>query len=272
MNPIRKAPIIVLAFWWEMKELKSETCLKCGGKTENNYVLCEDCTPRYGQTTTVYDKNLGKYLTLFIGSIPFWSVIGSCLRGRRPIKWWMGTDALTMWFMPPGLNKILIILHRIKMRLLEPFIFQHWLTGPRLLQDLEKSGTVHVNNVFVAYWPGKYHTIREKKEHNGFNVLYYDPMDTKFQRWKYGIDIIEKIKEQVSGVNWIKADGTQDMEELFAITDLYIRPSRHDGEPRINIECELNNIPVIYSEDGNPEVEDFVTQINALKQKKLDEN
>jgi len=71
-----------------------------------------------------------------------------------------------------------------------------------------------------------------------------------FQGWKYGIDIIVKIKEQLSDVNWIKTDETQDMQELYAISDMYIRPTRHDGKPRINVECKLNGIPNIYSEDG----------------------
>ncbi len=252
-----------------MKEFKSDSCLKCGTAT-NHFVFCEDCTPHYGQAVTVYENNLKKYLTLFIGSIPFFSVIASRLSGHLPVKWWMGTDALTMWAMPPGKSKTLVLLHRIKMRLLKPLIFQHWVTGPRLLEDLEKSGTLKMDEVLVAYWPGKYHTISEKKQHDGFNILYYDPLDTEFQRWKYGIDIIAKIKEQVSDVNWIKADGTQDMKELYTITDLYIRPSRHDGEPRINVECKVNRIPVIYSEDGNPSVEQFVKEINLIKKNRHD--
>ena len=110
----------------------------------------------------------------------------------------------------------------------------------------------------------------KKRSAMSFNILYYDPLDTEFQRWKYGIDIIAQIKEQLSDVNWLKADGTQDMRELYAITDLYIRPRRHDGEPRINVECKLNSIPVIYSENGNPSAEHFIKEINLIKTNRHD--
>jgi len=79
-----------------------------------------------------------------------------------------------------------------------------------------------------------------------------------------------QIKEQLSEVNLLKADGTRDMGELYAITDLYIRPSRHDGEPRINDECKLNGIAVSYSENGNPGAEHFVKEINLIETNRHD--
>lgn len=254
--------------WVKMKVIKSDLCFKCRSKTNKRYLFCEDCTPIYGETVSVYDGNLNKRLTLYIGKIPFWRVIAYRLKGESPVKWWMGTDALTIWYQPPGKRWIVVILHRIKMRLLEPFIFQHWVTGPRLIADLEKSNAVQMDTVVVAYWPGEYHRRVKKIEHEGFNVLYYDPNSGPFERWKYGIAIIEEIKKRVSDVNWIKTDGTQDMKRIYPVVDLYIRPSGHDGEPRINAECKLNRISVIYSEDGKPSVECFINQINALKHKK----
>lgn len=237
-------------------------CLKCskGG----DFVFCGDCTPGYGETFYTTNR-LHKNLTIFVGTIPFFKVISSHIRGNICIKWWMGTDALTMWYFPPGKSKVKIILHRIKMHLLEPFI-EHWVTGERLLYDLPSR-----IKPIIKYWPGKYQAQVEKKAHEGFNILYYNPPNNIFNRWLYGLDIIQKIKQRVNGVNWIAVDGSQDMKEIYAITDLYIRPSRHDGAPRMNIECELNNIPVIYSLDGkvfslleHPDVEDMILKIDRF--------
>ncbi len=251
-----------------MKVIQSDSCLKCGIKTNRGILFCENCNPIYGQAVSVFDEELNRRLTLYVGKIPFWSVVSSRIKGQLPVKWWMGTDALTMWYRPPGKRWRDVILHRIKMRLLEPLIFRHWVTGPRLFYDLEKSSNIQMDKVVVAYWPGKYHKKIKKIEHEGFNVLYYDPDSGPYERWVYGTDIIEQIKKKVSDVNWLKIDGTQDMKKIYPITDLYIRPSRHDGEPRINVECKLNRIPVIYSEDGNPSVEYFVNKIHALKHQK----
>ena len=108
--------------WSQMQELKCDHCLKCAEPTEHGYVFCEKCTPRYGQTTRIFSDKLQKELTLYVGTFPTGSVIKDRLQGRLPVKWWLGTDALTMWFKPPGKRLTLVILHRIKMLLLEPLL------------------------------------------------------------------------------------------------------------------------------------------------------
>ncbi len=201
---------------------------------------------------------------IFVGTIPFWKVIAARVKGLAPIKWWMGTDALTMWLTPPGKNILMTVFHRIKMRLLDFFIFQHWVVHPRLIADLQKS-KLDLNKLAVAIHPAKYQENVHKISHSGFNILYYDPGGGEYERWKYGIDIIEKIKKSIINVNWIKIDGKQNLRTIYPIVDLYIRPSRHDGAPRILLECALNRIPAIYSEDGQPDADDFIRKINAIK-------
>ncbi len=251
----------------KINELKSEHCYKCGNRTLNGYIFCENCTPCYGQTISFIAPTSGKRWRVFVGTIPFWQVVWSWLRGIRTIKWWMGSDALTLWSVPPGRNRLEIFLHRLKMRLLKPFITRHWVTSSRLVVDLARSKSVLPDKIAIVYWPGRHHQPVRKQPHVGFNILYYDPGKDKFKRWVYGIDIIETVQVKLTGVNWVKIDGRQNMAEIFPITDLYLRPSRHDGAPRIIEECRLNNIPVVYSEDGKPLVETIVQEILAIKNK-----
>jgi hypothetical protein len=255
-----------------MQELKRDHCFICAQKTEHGYVFCEDCSPRYGQTTRIFDEKLQKQLSLYVGRISTTGVIKDRLQGRLPIKWWMGTDALTMWFKPPGRRFALVMLHRIKMLLLEPFIYRHWLTGPRLIDSLRRSKFIDLDKARIVFWPGKMHRGVEKSEHDGFNILYYHPSNSgEFERWVYGIDIIEQLQARCTDVTWIRIDGSQDMREIFPVVDLYLRPSRHDGQPRINLECEINDIPVLFSHDGNPTVPHLEEAINQYKGRKLQE-
>jgi hypothetical protein len=244
--------------------VESDACFRCGQPTQNKYIFCEACTPAYGDAVVVDDPQRERRLIIFVGTIPFWKVIAARVKGLLPIKWWMGTDALTMWLTPPGKSRLLMTFHRIKMRVLDFFIAHHWVVSPRLLADLQKSA-LDLSNVAIAVHPPKYHAPIEKIQHDGFNILYYDPGEGEYSNWVYGIDIIDEIKSRLAGVNWICIDGRQNMKEIFPIVDLYIRPSRHDGAPRILLECEINRIPVIYSEDGRPDADDFIRKINVIK-------
>ncbi len=252
-----------------MPTTKRDRCLKCAEPTEHGYVFCEKCTPCYGQTTRIFSNELQKELTLYVGTIPTGSVMKDRLQGRLPVKWWLGTDALTMWFKPPGKRLTLVILHRIKMLLLEPFIYRHWFTGPRLIASLQRWRFFNEKKALIVLHPSKLHKSLKKSAHKGFNVFYYHPKNSgEFERWVYGIDIIEQLQERVDGVRWIRVDGSQDMREIYPIVDMYIRPSRHDGQPRINIECEINKIPVFYSADGNPDVLLFEKEIRRVQRQK----
>jgi len=111
-------------------------------------------------------------------------------------------------------------------------------------------------------------------EHEGFNVAYHYPGDRGgrvFKRWLYGMDIIEQLIKQFPKYNWIELDGTMDMMKIYPILDAYIRPTRHDGMPRIILECQQLNIPYWWDEDFKPSVGEtyaFVEKVWLAKKAK----
>lgn len=179
----------------------------------------------------------------------------------------MGTDALTLVSNPPGtlIWHLKLILYRIKWKILMRFFDEHWVVEKHLGEYLKKYG---VKEYKVKHDYPKYGRI-EKIEHEGFNILYYCPKKPynlggyKYLHWLYGYDIFTQLKCLVNA-NFIEVDGTLDLNIIYPIVDLYIRPTRHDGYPRMIDECEINEIPVIKSVNFKPEVEYFVNEINKF--------
>jgi hypothetical protein len=68
------------------------------------------------------------------------------------------------------------------------------------------------------------------------------------------MDIIEQIIPLFPNINWISLNGAANMCEIYPTLDGYIRPNRHDGFPRIIVECMALGIPYFWSEDFNPSV------------------
>ena len=234
-------------------------CFVCGEK--GKYIFCEKHNPKYGDCVIARNK------ILFVGSIPFFKAIKYWARGKNIIKWWVGTDALEMRMTPPGKNKIKRLLHVIKMRLLNIVITEHWIINKCLIRDYPK-----LENKKIVLWPPDKFTKIKKKKHNNFIVGYYFPADTKFNRWKYGIDIIKKLKIEFPNIIFLRL--FREIPDIsFRIMDCYIRPSRHDGMPRINLRCEIEGIPYKYSSDFKPEFEDFKKWINEKYEvNKMDTN
>lgn len=198
---------------------------------------------------------------------------------------WMGTDALTLVTNPPTSSKfwyLKLIFYRLKWRVLHRIFDNHYIIHERLRVHLLEFG-VDPEKISVAkYGNEKTKKRREfsppepgackKQKHKGFNILYYHPRPAclggeTYIRWKYGIDLIEKAKEIID-YNFIRVDGTQDLSEVYPIVDFYLRPSRHDGLPRMNLECEANNIPYYYSDHGHPDLRKIINSINYVKSKK----
>ena len=48
---------------------------------------------------------------------------------------------------------------------------------------------------------------------------------------------------------------------VLSLIDVYVRPSRHDGEPRLVVACKRNGIPVYYDPNFKPEVYEMVNFI-----------
>jgi hypothetical protein len=219
-------------------------CFRCNKRSK--YIFCNDHIPKYGDIVI----NLTE--ALFVGSIPISQVIKyKVFFKKRIIKWWMGTDALEMRMTPPGKSRIKRLLHVIKMNLLELAIDEHWVVNECLKNDYKKLANAKI----------VIHSPEIKKAKKIFIVAYYFPQDTKFNRWKYGYDIVEQLKEAFPNIIFLQLFRTIP-ESVWKVIDCYIRPSRHDGTPRINLRCEIENIPYKYSSDFKPKFNEFREWIN----------
>ena len=180
------------------------------------------------------------------------------------ISYYVGSQA--RWLIktfPTDLRKIPYITF-IKLRawLLKPFISEYWVDSeyliPFILRFAPKAKTRVIKDVI------KYQKKYPKEEHSGFSVLYYYPKNEynkKYCRWVYGKDIIDYLIGEFPQFTWIHIDGTQELSGIFPLVDVYIRPNRHDGSPRLVMECEIQNIPYYHSQ-CNPDITEI---INFLK-------
>jgi len=153
---------------------------------------------------------------------------------------------------------------RLVMKFLDRvYVENHFVNAWWIRQELEKAGFKRPIEIMLT--PLKYKTPLIKREHEGVNVMYYKPprKDLKWRDWLYGIDLIEKLKEEYKDkVKFIEVDQSYDMEWVFPDIDLYIRPNRHDGYSRLIRECEIQEIPYYWSHE-NPDYDEM--------KKKLDE-
>lgn len=183
---------------------------------------------------------------------------------------WLGTDALTLVENPPTstiLWHFKLIAYRWKWKIYHRIFDEHWIVHKRLRQHLLDFG-IDNSKIKVVIDPPKYIKKYKKEPHDLFNILYYHPKPAclggeTYIRWKYGIDIIECVIAYfpLLKVNFIKINGTQNLSKIYPFIDFYLRPSRHDGLPRINLECEINKIPYYYSEDGQPSMLAIINKI-----------
>jgi hypothetical protein len=159
-------------------------CLRC--YNENEFVFCSACTPKWGDVVDIPGQKI------FVGDIAFWPALKAFFSGKRVIKWWCGSDVLVLLKFPPGRGKRSILLTRLKMLLLKPFIFAHWVNGDGLLKALNQVAFISKKKFQLRLWVGK-DIIVEKQPHQGFNVCYYAPNESEYGRWVYGLDIIDEL-------------------------------------------------------------------------------
>jgi len=186
-------------------------------------------------------------------------------------KHWLGTDALKLTTYPPGKFswRFRIFAERILWRLLEPLIDQHSVVHPRLSKYLIKFG-ISDDKISIKMDKGNCdYCIKpcKKIKHEGINIAFYYPGDRgnrKFKRWVYGMDVIEELIRIFPKINWIHLDGTKDMCRIYPTLDAYIRPSRHDGMPRMILECQILNIPYYWDEKFNPSVGEVYTFVERV--------
>ena len=186
-------------------------------------------------------------------------------------KHWLGSDALKLVKYPPGkwTWKIRIFMERVLWKLFEFLIDEHRIVHPRLSKYLIDFGIPEKKITVKPMLPLCYYCVNScsKIKHDGINIAYYYPGDRgnrKFKRHTYGLDIIEQIISMFPQVNWIHLDGKKNICVVYPILDAYIRPSRHDGLPRIILECLALDIPYYWGEEFKPTVRgvrDYVEKI-----------
>jgi len=167
---------------------------------------------------------------------------------------------------------IKIFFRRIFWKLFHKY-FIHWVNHIELGEILEKIG---IFDYTLVENPDYNHIKYNKKQHDVFNILYYYPnkRNEKFIRWTYGIEtislIIDKFKLDKK-VNWIRLDGSINMKNVLPIADCYIKANTRLGSAknRIAKECDINNIPVIYTDYKKTNIEniEYVEgRINELRE------
>ena len=94
------------------------------------------------------------------------------------------------------------------------------------------------------------------------NILVYIP--NRFHRrinidWLYGKDIIEALKSKHPEWNFVYVDGSK--KNIYKNIDIYLRPNRHDGYPKMVVEAKLLGIPCIWSYEGGKYIEPNINDI-----------
>ena len=255
-------------------KIKSEKCYICGAPTIRGWVFCQKCVPVHGSVVELPYPNHDK--VLFVGRMGLYDI---CINridwnidyeikkeiGRiTVIKWWMGTDALLLNESPPGINKLRVLAHRLKYRVVNETVDTHWAVSERVADNLVKFGVKEGNILIVEHPP----TNQTKLDSEVFVVGYYLPeerRDQKYKDWVYGKDIIEELIDSYknTSVTFFRYTGRESISFLNVI-DCFIRPSRSDGMPRIILKCRVEGIPSLMCSDGNPKAVDFKNFIDYV--------
>jgi len=177
---------------------------------------------------------------------------------------WTRTDSLMLidYSMRKVIKRPYWFVFRILIRIIEPFIQCHYCISQNIAENIHKFGVTKPIEIIETRM--KHYKKYEKIKHNTFNVIYYNPINSKdvdFTRWLYGLDLIEEVINDMKTINFIELDGTKDLSNIYPITDFMIRPNRHDGPSRIRLECEIQNIPYYWTQK-NPNKNDMIKAIN----------
>lgn len=194
---------------------------------------------------------------MFTGS----DILFACrlIGGKRfPTKW-------TKYFYMLG--------YTIFIKICDYFVEGFYVVSEHLIDELKPLKLKKPISVLID--PPLYTQRFEKKPHEGFNILYYRGKrgNQPFLDWVYGWDVINNVLLRFSklyhmgNLNIIQVNGNANMEEIYPIVDVMVRCNRHDGCPRMVMECEKNNIPYYWSKE-NPNEEDIINFIKDEINKK----
>jgi hypothetical protein len=161
-------------------------------------------------------------------------------------------------------------------KLADKFVEGHYVVSEHLKSELQPLKLCKPIKVLAD--PPKSLTGVVRKPHEGFNVLYYRPVgaNQKFIDWVYGKDIVERLSYRLKthvftfhesllafdGIKIMEVTGQENMNDVYPYVDFVCRPNRHDGNPRMIMECEQLGIPYYWSKE-NPCVEDALMAIKV---------
>ena len=189
-------------------------------------------------------------------------------RGNWMDLWWHGTDVLLLNEIPPGIS-FWQRLNIHKRRFLTKYIFdkytiKHVVAHELLKKELQTFGVKKEIQIIPApIWFAK---PFKKTKHSKFTLFFYLPKSNKFNNWLYGYDYFLEVKKLFTDIDYLIIDGKQDMSKIFPIVDFYLRPNRHDGDPRLVRECKINKIPFYWSQT-NPQKTEIIKAITNAKNK-----
>ena len=187
---------------------------------------------------------------------------------------WTGSDVIYATKFPKHSKRskwVYMFCFRIFAKLTDIFCEGHYVVSKHLINELKPLGLKKPIKVLVD--PPLYLDKYDKQPHEGFNVLYYRGVggNQKFKDWVYGKDIMNNIDcacviNRIE-INIIEVNGKDDMSKIYPIIDFMVRPNRHDGNPRMVMECEINDIPYYWSKE-NPDIDKIFRIIQDEKSKK----
>lgn len=153
--------------------------------------------------------------------------------GLSTARYWTGNDA---W-------KYANIWHyRLRAKFINLFFDKHYFISEGLKHTTGLDGDVRTITT-----PLMYAKPTQRAKNHKFTVLYYD--GTGSFKNRYGQDVFDKLLYEFPNFEWVvinQASYTQDqMEMLYNEIDLYIRPTRWDGDPFMVREALQFNVPTI---------------------------